>query len=111
MAAAGLQEGSLTPMDRVYCNGEFNLGKWTFKDWKPGGHGHVDLHGSMAQSCDIFFYQAGLKVGRDAIATYAQAFGLGVAHRHRPGRRALRAGALSPGQRRARPSAGCPATP
>ena len=78
VAAAGLQEGSLTPMDRVYCNGEFHLGNWTFKDWKPGGHGHVDLHSALAQSCDIFFYQAGLKVGADAMARYAHAFGLGA---------------------------------
>ena len=77
VAAAGLQEGSLTPMDHLYCNGEFNLGNWTFKDWKPGGHGHVNLHSSIAQSCDIFFYQAGLKVGGDMMAKYAQAFGLG----------------------------------
>lgn len=77
VAAAGLQEGSLTPMDNIYCNGEFNLGNWTFKDWKPGGHGHMNLHQSIAQSCDIFFYQAGLKVGGDMMAKYAQAFGLG----------------------------------
>ena len=50
-------------MDRMYCNGEFHLGTWTFKDWKQGGHGHVDLHQAIAHSCDIFFYQAGLKVG------------------------------------------------
>ncbi|MGH7367515.1 MAG: penicillin-binding protein 2, partial [Candidatus Rokuibacteriota bacterium] len=78
VAAAGLQEGSLTPMDRIYCNGEFNLGNWTFRDWKPGGHGHVDLHAALQQSCDIFFYQAGLKVGGDVMARYAQAFGLGA---------------------------------
>ncbi|HKW94520.1 MAG TPA: penicillin-binding protein 2 [Methylomirabilota bacterium] len=78
VAAAGLQEGSLTPMDRVYCNGEFTLGKWTFKDWKKGGHGHMDLRGAIAQSCDVFFYQAGLKVGGDTMARYAHAFGLGA---------------------------------
>ena len=42
VAAAGLQEGSLAPMDRTYCNGEFHMGGWTFKDWKQGGHGHVE---------------------------------------------------------------------
>ena len=78
VAAAGLQEGSLTPMDRIYCNGEFNLGNWTFRDWKPGGHGHLDMNGAIAQSCDIFFYQAGLKVGGETMARYAQAFGLGA---------------------------------
>ncbi|HET7874493.1 MAG TPA: penicillin-binding protein 2 [Methylomirabilota bacterium] len=77
VTAAGLQEGSLTPMDRTYCNGEFHLGGWTFKDWKEGGHGHVDLRRAIVQSCNIFFYQAGLRVGPDAMARYARAFGLG----------------------------------
>jgi len=76
--AAGLQEGTLTPMDRTYCNGEFHLGQWTFKDWKEGGHGHVDTRTALIHSCNIFFYQAGLKIGPAAIARYAEAFGLGA---------------------------------
>jgi penicillin-binding protein 2 len=78
VAAAGLQEGSLTPMDRTYCNGQFHLGAWTFKDWKEGGHGHVDLRSALVHSCNIFFYQAGLKVGPEAMVRYARAFGLGA---------------------------------
>ncbi len=78
VTAAGLQEGSLTPMDRTYCNGQFHLGAWTFKDWKEGGHGHVDLRSALVHSCNIFFYQAGLKVGAEAIVRYARAFGLGA---------------------------------
>ena len=78
VAAAGLQEGTLTPMDRVHCNGEFHLGGWTFKDWKEGGHGSVDTLRAMNQSCNIFFYQAGLRIGGAAIARYATAFGLGA---------------------------------
>jgi penicillin-binding protein 2 len=78
VAAAGLQEGALLPMDRIYCNGQFSLGHWTFKDWKAGGHGHVDLRTAIAQSCDVYFYQAGLKIGGDVMARYAQAFGLGA---------------------------------
>jgi penicillin-binding protein 2 len=77
VTAAGLQEGTLTPMDRVHCGGQFHLGAWTFKDWKEGGHGTVDLHRAMAQSCNIFFYQAGLKVGGATIAKYASVFGFG----------------------------------
>src|SRR5207247_8210477 len=77
VAAAGLQEMSLTPMDRAYCNGQFHLGNWTFKDWKDGGHGHVDLRLALIHSCNVFFYQAGLKVGPEAIVRYARAFGLG----------------------------------
>ena len=97
VAAAGLQEGSLTPMDRIYCNGEFTLGNWTFKDWKAGGHGHVDLRTAIAQSCDIFFYQAGLKVGRRHDGPVRAGLRPGLAHRHRPGRRAVRAGAVLAG--------------
>ncbi len=78
VTAAGLQEASLTPMDRVYCNGEFHLGSWTFKDWKERGHGHVNLRSALVQSCNVFYYQAGLKVGPEAITRYAKAFGLGA---------------------------------
>jgi penicillin-binding protein 2 len=81
VAAAGLQEGTLTPMDRVHCTGEFHLGTWTFGDWKKGGHGPVDLQRAMVQSCDVFFYQAGLKVGGATIARYARAFQFGQATR------------------------------
>jgi penicillin-binding protein 2 len=77
VTAAGLQEGTLTPMDRVHCSGEFHLGGHTFKDWKEGGHGTVDLHRALAQSCNIYYYSTGLKVGAPAILKYARAFGFG----------------------------------
>ena len=78
VVAAGLQEQTLTPMDRTYCNGAFHMGQWTFKDWHEGGHGHVDLRSAIVNSCNVFFYQSGLKVGPEAIARYARAFGLGA---------------------------------
>jgi penicillin-binding protein 2 len=78
VAAAGLQEGTITPTDRTHCSGEFHLGAWTFLDWKKEGHGTVDVHKAMVQSCNIFFYQAGLKIGGSTIAKYAKAFGLGA---------------------------------
>jgi penicillin-binding protein 2 len=79
VAAAGLQEGTLTPGDRVQCAGEFHLGNWTFKDWKKEGHGSVDLLRGIRDSCDVFFYTAGLKIGAPAIVKYATAFGFGTA--------------------------------
>jgi penicillin-binding protein 2 len=79
LTAAGLQEGTLTPADRVHCQGEFPFGGRVFRDWKKEGHGAVDLMGAVAQSCDVFFYNAGLKVGAPAIAKYAAAFGFGTA--------------------------------
>ena len=78
VAAAGLQEGTLAPSDSVYCTGEFRFGGITFKDWKEGGHGRVDLHRAIAESCNVFFYQAGLRVGGGVIERYARAFGFGA---------------------------------
>ncbi len=78
VAAAGLQEGTITPADRTNCAGDFHLGEWTFKDWKSGGHGSVDLLGAIRESCNIYFYEKGLKIGGPAIAKYASAFGLGA---------------------------------
>jgi len=77
--AAGLQEGSITPMDRVHCPGHFDYGGRTWKDWKPEGHGTVDLRRGIAQSCDVYFYTQGLKIGGAAIAKYAKMFGFAAA--------------------------------
>jgi penicillin-binding protein 2 len=77
VAAAGLQEGSITPGDRTNCTGEFHLGAWTFKDWKKEGHGSVDLMSAIRQSCNVYFYEKGLKITGPVIAKYARAFGLG----------------------------------
>ena len=79
VAAAGLQEGTLVPGDRVQCTGQFQLGTWTFRDWKKEGHGSVDLMRGIRDSCDVFFYTAGLKIGAPAIAKYATGFGFGSA--------------------------------
>src|SRR4030095_15324662 len=77
VAAAGLQEGTITPLDRTHCSGEFQLGNTIFKDWKEGGHGTVDLRGAIQHSCNVFFYEDGLKIGGAAIVRYASAFGFG----------------------------------
>ncbi|PYN35760.1 MAG: penicillin-binding protein 2 [Candidatus Rokuibacteriota bacterium] len=78
VAAAGLQEGSITPADSTHCTGEFRLGNATFRDWKEGGHGTVDLKRAIMHSCNIYFYQAGLKVGVATLLRYASAFGFGA---------------------------------
>ena len=85
VAAAGLQEGTLTPIDRVHCTGEFHLGEWTFKDWKKDGHGTVDLlSGDRASRATSTSTSRGSRSAAPAIAKYASAFGLGAADRDRP---------------------------
>lgn len=76
-AIAGLESGVITPKTQFNCSGSFIYGNREFKCWKDGGHGTISLHRALVESCDIYFYQVGLKVGADKIAHYAHMFGLG----------------------------------
>jgi penicillin-binding protein 2 len=53
------------------------MGNRTFRCWNPKGHGQVNLHRAIVESCDVYFYNLGRLLGPDKIATYARAFGLG----------------------------------
>jgi penicillin-binding protein 2 len=77
VAAAGLEEGAIHPDDRVFCPGSFKLGRRTYRCWKRGGHGSVNLHEALARSCDVYFYQLGLKLGIDRMAFFSNGFHLG----------------------------------
>jgi len=74
---SGLQEDKLDPDKTFHCGGTFRVGSVIFHDWKKGGHGTLRLHRAIEQSCDIFFYTLGMKLGPDAIARVARDFGLG----------------------------------
>jgi len=76
-AIAGLESGMITPDTPFTCTGAFSYGNRDFRCWKEGGHGTLSLHRAIVESCDIYFYQVGLKVGVDLIAHYANEFGLG----------------------------------
>lgn len=77
VSAGGLNEGRLNPSDSVFCPGYFQLGKNIFLCWNHKGHKRVDFWSGLAQSCDVFFYRTGLKIGGPIIERYAKAFGLG----------------------------------
>jgi penicillin-binding protein 2 len=49
------------------CRGGLRLGNRVFRCWKREGHGSLDLTGAVAASCDVYFYQLGLRLGLDAI--------------------------------------------
>jgi penicillin-binding protein 2 len=49
------------------CSGGLQLGNRYFRCWKKDGHGSLDLVGAVSASCDVYFYQLGLKLGLDAI--------------------------------------------
>jgi penicillin-binding protein 2 len=77
MAIAGLEEEAIQPDAKISDPGYFPFGNRVFRDWKKGGHGLVDLHRAIVESCDTYFYQLGMRLGIDKIAKWARAFGLG----------------------------------
>ncbi len=76
-AIAALEEGVIDPHTKINCTGGLNYGKWTFGCWKKGGHGAVDMHRAIVESCDVYFYEIGKRLGIDKIYKYAELFGLG----------------------------------
>jgi penicillin-binding protein 2 len=81
IALAALEAGIAGPEHRVFCNGRIRLGNHTFHCWrfKYGGHGWMDMHHGIEQSCDIYFYDLAKRLGVDRIADMARRFGLGEA--------------------------------
>jgi penicillin-binding protein 2 len=77
VALAALEEGLISPEEEVFCNGSFSLGDATFRCWKRYGHGKVNLHRALVESCDVYFYVVGRRLGVDKIAQYAKRMGLG----------------------------------
>lgn len=77
VALAALQEKVVTPQTTYNCPGFFTLGSQTFACHQHKGHGTVNLRRALMQSCDVYFYHAGIELGVDKIAQYAKMFGLG----------------------------------
>ncbi|MDW8353373.1 MAG: penicillin-binding protein 2 [Bryobacterales bacterium] len=77
VAIAALDSGVIDEGFTVFCRGGAHFYGRFFKCHVKGGHGAVDLHRAIAQSCDVFFYRVGDRLGIDRIAEYAELFGLG----------------------------------
>ena len=78
VALAGLEARAITQFDRINCPGYLDLGDTRFHCWRKGGHGLLDLHGGLKNSCDVFFYEVARRTGMDHMAAMANRFGLGV---------------------------------
>ena len=77
MAAAALETNTVTPSTTIHCNGGYQFGRRVYRDWKAGGHGAVDLRHALVQSCDVYFYTVGQRMGIETMASFAHQFGLG----------------------------------
>ncbi len=76
VAIAGMQAGTLSPGDRINCPGFIDVGTARFHCWKKGGHGSLDLHGGLKNSCDVFFYEVARRTGMEHIAAASHQLGL-----------------------------------
>ncbi|MDO9069854.1 MAG: penicillin-binding protein 2 [Deltaproteobacteria bacterium] len=76
-ALAGLEEGVINESSSVVCSGVYEMGSSKFRCWSKGGHGTVSLRRSLKDSCDVYYYQLGEKLGVDRIAKVAKSFQLG----------------------------------
>jgi penicillin-binding protein 2 len=75
---AGLESGRVTKEMRfpVSCHGSFRIGSRIAHCWSASGHGALGMIGAVQQSCNVYFYQLGLKVGDSIINDYASRMGL-----------------------------------
>ncbi len=77
-AMAGLEEGVIDEKTTLFCPGAYRFGDRDYRCWKKGGHGSVNVGRAISESCDVFFYQVGQRLGVDRLASYAKSAGLGA---------------------------------
>jgi penicillin-binding protein 2 len=80
LGLAGLHHAAIEPNGRVMCPGYFVLPGHThrYRDWRPQGHGLVDLHDAIVQSCDVYYYGLAVKLGIDHMEEFLKSFGFGA---------------------------------
>ncbi len=79
-ALAGLEAGVIGPEDTVRCLGNLEISDRRFHCWKRAGHGNMNLHTSLRESCDVYYYELALKIGIEKITAMAKRLGIGVQH-------------------------------
>lgn len=81
LALAALDYGVVDADHEIMCPGYFMLPGQSrrYRDWKPQGHGRMDLHQAIIESCDVYFYQLAVTLEIDSIAQFLRSFGFGAA--------------------------------
>ena len=77
MSIASLEENIINISSSFVCRGGLRLGSHLFKCWRHSGHGSLNVVGGLQHSCDVFFYQVGLKAGIERLVKWARNFHLG----------------------------------
>ncbi len=79
-ALAALEGGFVGVNDTVYCPGHADVSGRRFHCWKRGGHGRMNLHSALSESCDVYFYDIAQRCGIERIAEMSTRLGLGQRH-------------------------------
>ena len=79
LSLAALEVGATNLTRRTVCIGYYSLpgSSHRYRDWRREGHGEVDLHDAISQSCDVYFYEISRDIGIDTMQQYLDQFGLG----------------------------------
>ena len=77
MSIAALEEDAITQSTMISCRGGLRFGSHLFKCWKHSGHGALNVIGGLQHSCDVFFYQTGLRTGIEKLIKWGRKFHLG----------------------------------
>ena len=77
MALAGLEDRVIDGSTQFFCPGGATFYGHYFACHVRGGHGEIAMHRAIAQSCDVYFYNVGNRLGIDRIAHYADLAGIG----------------------------------
>jgi len=80
IALAALETEAITPEKRIWDPGFYQLTQngRRYRDWKRGGHGWVDLNRALAESCDVWFYEVGHRMGVEPMSDFLGRFGVGA---------------------------------
>jgi len=78
LAYGALARGLVDPEWRVFCPGHATFYGREFHCHKKGGHGSVNLRDAIKESCDVYFYTLGQKLGVDRIHEILTGFGFGT---------------------------------
>lgn len=77
VSALAAQRAGYKPSFRATCHRQFWYGNRFFHCWRPGGHGSLDMKGSLKNSCDVYYYTIATQLDIDLLADTARKMGLG----------------------------------
>ena len=79
VALSSIQNKIINPEEEIYAGPYFQLpdSPRRFRDWKPEGHGMVDLNKAIVQSCDVYFYKLADRLGIEKLSNFFEHFSFG----------------------------------